>query len=199
MLPANVLIVRGDPNSKKVALTFDDGPDEMTPKYVEVLESLNVKATFFLLGKQIEKFSYYAQMLAEHGHEVAGHGMTHKTFPKLNAHELNEELENLKVLLHGIVSSNPRLVRPPHGTSSIRSLVQSCLNGYSTVLWSIASDDTTPANCDRLLAEAKNGKIGGGDIILLHEGQESTLKLLPQLVGQLRACGLEPTTVSELQ
>lgn len=200
--PASLIVVRGSRTSNKVALTFDDGPDDKTKLYINLLDQLNVRATFFLLGSNISKHPELAQALADHGHEVAGHGYTHKTFTKISPAELQRELVDTRDLLEQIVGASPKLVRPPHGGINARTLVQTKLNGLTTILWNVKPDDATLEGCNALLEQSRimipNQGIRGGDIILLHEGQDRTLQALPELVKNIRAKGLEFVTVSEL-
>src|SRR5882672_1570752 len=91
-LPSNLLVIRGlqgtRESRKRVALTFDDGPDEMTPRYLRTLDQLHVRATFFLLGMHAEKRPELVRSIVAAGHEVASHGYSHRAFPSLDGNAL---------------------------------------------------------------------------------------------------------------
>jgi chitin deacetylase len=74
---AGELIDRVDTNEKVVYLTFDDGPTERTPEIIDLLDDLDVKATFFLIGSNIEENPDYAKMIIENGHDVGNHTYSH--------------------------------------------------------------------------------------------------------------------------
>lgn len=196
LVPARVLVSRGARRQPKVALTFDDGPDEMTTLYLALLKQLDVCATFFVIGDNAKKYPQLIRAYAEHGHEVAGHGMTHTPFPKLSSGGLRAELTETQALLP-VPRRAPPLVRPPQGAKTVKSLYQVAAAGFTSALWSLDSDDcrtTDPREVTtRVVTRAR-----GGDVILLHEFQQWTLDALAPIVLGLRMRSLEPVTMSEL-
>jgi peptidoglycan/xylan/chitin deacetylase (PgdA/CDA1 family) len=96
LLPASLVVWRGAPEKRRIALTFDDGPDSMTPQYLEVLERAGVRATFFLVGELCEKNPELVRAIAAGGHELGNHGYTHRPFPKLGGRELEASFYALK-------------------------------------------------------------------------------------------------------
>lgn len=193
--PRGALVRRGSRASKRVALTFDDGPDDRTDDYLDLLDRLEVRATFFLLGSACERRPEKVHAIVRRGHEVASHGFSHQIFPSLSASRLADELRHTDALL----PPSPRhraLVRPPRGATSISSLVRCARAGYTTVLWSLDSDDCRTTSPDVVISRVAGAR--GGDIVLLHEGQQWTLDALPGIVAGLRQRGLELVTTSEL-
>jgi peptidoglycan/xylan/chitin deacetylase (PgdA/CDA1 family) len=190
-IPKRFLILRGDSTEKRVALTFDDGPDAMTPEYIAVLRRHAARATFFVLGENCEKYPEHVEALRLSGHELAGHGFSHRRFPELSAQELTIELRRTSRLL-----PQSHWVRPPQGRTTLTSLVRCARAGYSTVLWSLDSDDWTlrePAQVAERIARARPG-----EIILLHEGQRWTLDALPQALDLLGRAGYSFVTLTQL-
>lgn len=179
----------------RVALTFDDGPDEMTPRYLDALDRLAVRATFFLIGQSCARYPSGVRDIVARGHEVASHGHTHKTFPSLSGRELAAELASVQAL---IPPSERRraLLRPPRGAVSPWSLLRCAAAGYTTVLWSLDSDDCRTKSSDEVVSRASGAE--AGEIVLLHEGQDWTIDALPRIVGSLRDRGLELVTVGEM-
>jgi len=187
------VLSRGDRQSQAVALTFDDGPDELTMDYLDMLDWLDVRATFFLVGQACERHPHAAREIVARGHEVAAHGYTHRPFPHLNGRQLQSEFTQLRDMLPP--SSYGRLLlRPPRGMISMGSMFQSIRAGYTTVLWSLDSDDCRTTRVvdvvDRVSAAAP------GDIVLMHEGQPWTLEALPQCVYALRMRGVRFQTIN---
>jgi peptidoglycan/xylan/chitin deacetylase (PgdA/CDA1 family) len=197
--PRSTLLAHGARNRgrKCVALTFDDGPDPMTTRYLEVLGRLGVRATFFLVGQNIERAPDLVREYARLGHEVGGHGWTHESFTKLTGEELRDELERTEGLLQSC-AGRVRLVRPPRGALSMRALLRLVALGYVTVLWSIDSDDCRTRDPRVIEQRLAPERVASGDIVLLHELQPWTIEALPRVVDAFRRDRWELVTVSEL-
>lgn len=195
LAPRDVLVRHGSRKVPRVALTFDDGPDELTPQYLDLLDRLAVRATFFLIGQSCARWPASVRDIVSRGHEVASHGHTHKTFPSLSGQELAAELARVQEL---IPPSERRraLLRPPRGAVSPRSLLRCAAAGYTTVLWSLDSDDCRTKSSDDVITRVSGAR--AGEIVLLHEGQSWTLEALPAIVASLRSAGLELVTVGEM-
>jgi len=195
-LPHTVLIGRGPSDRRRVALTFDDGPGAMTEAYLDALEAEGAHGTFFVVGETCARHRSALLAIVARGHEVAGHGYTHRPFPSLRAAELRDELKRTSGLLPP--GRQRPLVRPPGGEVSPGSVVRCARAGYTTVLWSVDSNDCRTNSSVQLIANLAPGRLCAGDIILLHEGQRWTLEALPSALGALRDAGYEMVTVSEL-
>lgn len=195
LAPRELLVRHGSRKVPRVALTFDDGPDALTPRYLDLLDALAVRATFFLIGTACERSPEAVRDIVARGHEVASHGHTHKTFPSLPASALSAELSRVQELLPPSERRRP-LLRPPRGAVTPVSLLRCAAAGYTTVLWSLDSDDCRTESAGEVAARAASAK--SGEIILLHEGQEWTLEALPAVVTSLRGAGLELVTVGEM-
>jgi peptidoglycan/xylan/chitin deacetylase (PgdA/CDA1 family) len=196
LMPARVLVFRGPRRGRRVALTFDDGPDPLTREYLDVLDHHGARATFFVLGRTVETRHDDLRDMVRRGHEVAGHGFTHKRFTRMSGLELRDELARTAALLPA--GSGRALVRPPHGAATARSLVHCARAGYRTVLWSCDSGDGRARTAAEVVARLAPGRLRPGDIVLLHEGQSWTLEALPTVLGRLRDAGYAFATVSEL-
>jgi peptidoglycan/xylan/chitin deacetylase (PgdA/CDA1 family) len=195
-LPHAILIRRGGPTQRRVALTFDDGPSPMTDAYLDVLEAAGAQATFFVVGETCLQHRAALLAIVARGHEVAAHGYTHRPFPSLAAGELRDELKRTARLLPPAVRRP--LVRPPGGQVSPGSVVRCARAGYTTVLWSVDSDDCRTSLAAQVVANLAPARLSPGDIVLLHEGQRWTLEALPPALGALREAGYKMVTVSEL-
>jgi peptidoglycan/xylan/chitin deacetylase (PgdA/CDA1 family) len=188
---------RGQGGAGRVALTFDDGPTSLTRDYLAVLERYNVKATFFLVGELCARHPELVLAIQRAGHELAGHGYTHRRFTSLTPRALLDELERTRALLPAEPKKRP-VVRPPHGSVSFTSTVTSASAGYTTVLWSYDSNDWATHQAADVTRTFETQPVDPGEIILFHEGQTWTLDALPRVIERLRGAGHELTTTGEL-
>jgi peptidoglycan/xylan/chitin deacetylase (PgdA/CDA1 family) len=197
-LPKHLFFMHGDRQGpKRVALTFDDGPDEMTPRYIELLDYFSVRATFFLIGSRAERRPALMRSLVAAGHEVASHGYTHKAFPQMGAAELTDELFHTSEILPPTITPRP-FVRPPKGSVTTRSLFGTAAAGFTSVLWSLDSDDCRTVDPKRIADVVSPENVKPGEVVLMHEGQDWTLQALYAIVPALRDAGYELVTVGEL-
>jgi peptidoglycan/xylan/chitin deacetylase (PgdA/CDA1 family) len=181
---------------RRVALTFDDGPTPLTNDYLDVLGRFGARATFFVVGELCEKHPELIDAVARGGHELAGHGYTHRRFTDLSRNELRNELSRTRALLP-VQQARRALVRPPHGELSLGSAAVCASAGFTLVLWSRDSGDwCTEQACD--VVHAFDEKLEPGSIVLLHEGQKWTLEALPEILATLERQGHELCTVGEL-
>lgn len=194
-LPA--VLRKGPLTSKRVALTFDDGPDELTPKYLDMLDNLGVPATFFLNGKQSAERRDLIREYLRRGHQIANHGYDHKRFTKLSRRELLDQLERTELAIGRQVTGRP-WVRPPHGAVDPMSLLTMFTAGYVVALWSVDSCDHELRDPSDLAETCSPVVVGAGDVLLFHEGQPWTLDALPRIVAALHASGLECVTMHDL-
>jgi peptidoglycan/xylan/chitin deacetylase (PgdA/CDA1 family) len=188
---------QGAAGRPRVALTFDDGPHEMTDAYLDVLDRFGARATFFVVGRECEKHPEALLHIVARGHEVAGHGFTHTAFPSLSAGALRDELARTAGLLPPAATRRP-LVRPPFGATSVRSLAVSAQAGYTSVLWSRDSDDCRTSSAAEVAARLAPDALAPGDIVLLHEAQDWTLAALSASLPALAAAGWQAVTVGEI-
>jgi peptidoglycan/xylan/chitin deacetylase (PgdA/CDA1 family) len=181
----------------RVALSFDDGPTPLSKPYLDTLERLGVRATFFLVGELCAAHPEWVRAIAERGHELAGHGYTHRRFTTLSRTALTSELARTSALLPTRPGKR-QLVRPPYGAVSASSLVTCARQGFTTVLWSLNSCDWRAREAAEVERAVRESRASAGDIVLLHEGQPLTIEALPSVVGSLKERGHELVTVGEL-
>jgi peptidoglycan-N-acetylglucosamine deacetylase len=195
----HVLLGRDAPAAMpgRIALTFDDGPTPLTLRYLDVLERFQARATFFLVGELCAAHPHWVNAIAERGHEVAGHGYTHRPFTSFSQAELVSELARTRALLPSRPAPR-QLVRPPYGAVSLSSLLTCARAGFTTVLWSLNSGDWRARDAGEVEQTIAAGSTAAGEIVLLHEGQTLTLDALPTVVRNLKELGHELVTVGEL-
>lgn len=186
---------RGPATGKRVALTFDDGPDSMTERYLDLLDELGVPATFFLIGGHAASRPDVVREYLRRGHQVAGHGFDHTRFSKLGRRALLEQCTRTDSALGGQISGRP-WVRPPHGSLDASSLINLVTAGYAVAMWSLDSYDYSTTDPAAIVARCERAT--AGDVVLFHEGQQCTLDALPGVVAALHASGLECVTMHDL-
>lgn len=191
------LLRRGPTAGKRVAITFDDGPDELTPRYLDLLDDLGVPATFFVVGDHVAAHPGMVREYLRRGHQIAGHGYDHTRFTKLDRRALIEQCERTDAALGGQLSGRS-WVRPPHGSLDTMSLLALRAAGYVVALWSVDSCDYGDHDPAVLVERCSPAHVSAGDVLLFHEGQQWTLDALPPIVTALQAAGLECVTMHDL-
>ena len=182
----------------RVALTFDDGPHPtFTPRVLALLRRYHAQGTFFLVGMQVATFPELARSIAAGGHELANHTYTHPNLEGLGPVGIQLELLRARVALRNATGRDTHLFRPPGGryNGEIRQAI--CQLGYRVVLWSnniLSYKSRDPSVIARqMVAETRDGSV-----LLLHNGEDYTVQVLPTLLAELSRRGYRFVTVSEL-
>ena len=172
------VLCHGSGNDNAVALTFDDGPCEMTSEILDILKEYHVKAAFFCIGNQIEKHPDILKRMHNEGHLIGNHSFNHGYLFDLKcASSMLKELKQTHALVESLTSKRMKLFRPPYGVTNPAVKKAAKKMNYTTVGWSLRSFDTVHKNQGTILARIKK-KIKGGDIILLHDNRRVTPELL---------------------
>jgi peptidoglycan-N-acetylglucosamine deacetylase len=191
-------IQRGNPNIKEIALTFDDGPHKVyTRKLVEVLNSLHVPATFFLVGKQVVKYPQLVQLEVMDGYEVGNHTYDHVNLTKIPPSRVGYELDACGLAIERATGSPVRFFRPPGGDVNAAVVHEATQHNYIVTLWTNDPGDYAKPGSDILLQRSLD-KLQNGAIVLLHDGMPETMAVLPSLVAEGRRRGFTFVTLSEL-
>ncbi len=196
-------ILRRKPTvGKKVVLTFDDGPSSnYTPLLLDILAKKNVQATFFMLGKQVEKYPEIAKRVVEEGHEVGNHTYGHITVPNSSPTHLAGQIMKTNLVILQNTGVYPLYLRPPRGLYDMRMRRIAKLLGQELILWSLSSQDWHPRSTAKGIVRRVVDRASGGDIILFHDsgslfgsGKASrypTVEALEPIIDGLREKGLE--------
>lgn len=189
---------RGDASRKEVALTFDDGPHPpFTQRLLALLKQLNVRATFFLVGKKVDKAPEVVALIARDGHEVANHTYHHLNLDKRTEAEAIEEIRLGNEAIKRACGKTPVVFRPPGGHHQDHVLRAAGSLGMTVILWTDDPADFANPGADIIQSRILE-QVGSGSDILLHDGVEQTLEMLPDLVARLRRAGYRFVTVSEM-
>lgn len=191
-------LMRGDTRKKEIALTFDDGPHPAyTPRILAILKKYKVPATFFLVGEMAEKYPELVRAEIEAGHSVGNHTYHHVSLPKIPAEFVATEIKSCGEVLKNITGRAPRLFRPPGGEYDVDSAQTSEALGYIMVLWTDDPGDYASPGEQIILSRTLNKATNGG-IILIHDGIEQTIRMLPQIILNLQTRGYRFVTVDQM-
>ncbi len=160
-----------EPGSRKLALTYDDGPnDPWTFRLLEALERHQVKATFFLIGRFVEQRPDIARAVVSAGHAVGCHTWDHPNLIFCSTAEVRRQLQQTQRVIQDAVGVDVNLFRPPFGGRRPASLRVARSLGLQTVMWNVTCRDWTERSTDEIVALAER-QIRGGNVILLHDGE----------------------------
>lgn len=185
-----------DPSRKMVAITFDDGPHGTnTQKILDILDNHNAKATFFMLGQNVNSNKEIVKDVYTRGNEIGIHTWSHPQLTKLSEESIRNEVKNTSDAIYNITGYRPTLVRPPYGSFNIT--VKNVLKDYSLILWNIDSLDWKSRDEKQIVPLVMND-VEDGDIILLHDIHSTTVPAVEKIVNQLDEQGYQMVTASEL-
>lgn len=196
----------GDNARKQVALTFDDGPHpEYTACILDILAQHNVKATFFLLGRNVERYPDLARRIAAEGHVIGNHGYSHHELKVLSRKRIRQEIEKGYAVIHATTGESPVLFRPPFGLFNRAVISEMKEAGQQLIHWSLSPKDWARPR-ESVLVRRVVKRVRNGSIILLHDShpfkesgrRDRTVNALPLLIESLREKGFEFATVSDI-
>lgn len=184
-----------NPDSKMIALTFDDGPSKYTEEILNILKKNDCNATFFVLGNKV---SIYSDLLIEsinNGNEIGNHSYNHKWMIKLNEKELENQINKTQDIIKEYTGYTPKLIRPTYGSLNDRIKKISSLD---IVLWNVDTLDWKYKNPNKIVENATK-KLKDGNIILMHDTHKQTLEALPKILEIIKKNGYTCVTISELK
>ncbi|MDO6818332.1 polysaccharide deacetylase family protein [Zobellia sp. 1_MG-2023] len=186
-------------NNNWISITFDDGPNrEFTPKVLDLLEKYNAKATFFCIGEQIEKHPEILKKIIAQGHTIGNHTYSHtNTFGFFSLDKVMNELTRTKKAVHTLTGKEMTLYRPAFGVTNPQIAKAVNQLNIEAIGWNVRSLDTT-SRSEKTILERITKKVSKGDIILLHDTSEKTIRVLEQLLLFLREKNLSSVTVDRL-
>jgi peptidoglycan/xylan/chitin deacetylase (PgdA/CDA1 family) len=208
-------------SARKLALTFDDGPNPaITPKFLDLLERYNAKATFFLIGRYVRECPELVQETVARGHLVGNHTELHPNLLWLNPTNVRVELRLCHDAIRGALGAPPKWFRPPFGMRNPWVIPVARELGYRTVMWTLLPGDWLEKPAEWLIARLQpiadrakrslgNGGsssgAGTGDVLCLHDGghrelnsdRSRTLAALEYWLPRWRDLGLEFVTIGD--
>jgi peptidoglycan/xylan/chitin deacetylase (PgdA/CDA1 family) len=194
-------IVRGDPSTNLVALTFDAGNEGggAAPRLLDLFRERGIHVTFFLSGQWVVHNPELAQQMLADGHELANHSYSHPDLTHLSESQIVYELDYTDQVVFDATGGHTRpFFRPPFGARNRRVLDIAAASGFRSVYWTLDSGDWLP----RATAAAVAGKIlryaEPGDIVVEHVGADASADALPVVLDEFAQRGWQVGTVSEV-
>ncbi len=199
---------QGAGGEHQIAITFDDGPDpRWTPKILDILKAANVKAVFFLVGTNAERYPKLVRRIVNEGHEMGNHTYYHPDLSDCGPEHVRLELNATQLLLETITGRSTTLFRPPYSADTNPSQLDELIPlqiaedlNYLVVLESIDPQDWAKPGADTILQRVKQQR-HDGSIILLHDAggdRSQTVEALPKILDWLHARGDTVVPVSTL-
>ena len=181
------------------AMTFDDGPQpQNTPRLLDMLRARNIKATFYVVGSNVDLYPQVVRRTVAEGHEIGNHSYTHRLFSKMSDSQIREELTRTRDAVVRAAGVQPRTLRPPYGGMLQRQ--REWVNtefGYPIILWSVDPLDWKRPGaatvCARILSATT-----AGSIVLAHDLHAQTVDAMPATLDGLLQKGYKFVTVSQL-
>jgi peptidoglycan/xylan/chitin deacetylase (PgdA/CDA1 family) len=190
----------------RYALTFDDGPTpQSTPKVLDVLAELRVRAAFFVIGANVRKCPDLLRRTYAEGHVIANHSWSHDHVGMFRGRRYwDRELRDTDDVIEQILGVRPAMFRPPMGIKTGYVMAAAARRGQTVVTWTRRAIDGIPTSPDRILNRLAP-RTRAGDVLLLHDGVEPhsrrdptpTLAAIRPLILRLRDRGLEAAALDE--
>lgn len=179
----------------KIAITFDDGPNpEYTMKLLDGLQKRGVKATFFLLGAEVEKYPDIVKAIDEGGHLIGVHSYEHVNFGQVGDEATLEQITKTQEAIHEVTGKYAGFIRPPYGCWN-KSLDEKV--SLIEVLWDIDPQDWATKDADLVVQRILKGA-PEGSIILLHDASASSVQAAFTVIDSLQQENYEFVTVEDL-
>ena len=199
--PTDMIVESVNPSpsdGQYMALTFDDGPSEYTPKILD--KEKDVRATFYNLGNGASKYPDYTKRLVTEGNELASHTMQHQNLPTLDRESLRSEITHAFEVINKAAGTTTQMIRAPYGAFTATEWGRAGDLISCNVLWNIDTLDWKRPGADAIknnvLSHAKNGCI-----VLMHDGggdRSQDIEALPGIIDELSKAGYKLVTVQEL-
>jgi peptidoglycan/xylan/chitin deacetylase (PgdA/CDA1 family) len=195
---------RGPRTGRKVALTFDDGPDpEQTPRVLDILAAQGAKATFFLIGERAARAGALVRRIAAAGHDLGNHTWSHRSLWLSGPQETGRQVRQGHDAIAQAAGAPPRFFRPPWGMTNLALFA--ALRGLGTpcVFWTAQTEGRSPAS-PALQVERARRRAGPGTILDLHDADgvrgagARLVEALPAMIGMLAAEGYSLAPLRDL-
>lgn len=194
----------GPTDEKKIALTFDDGPDSVyTPQILDILKKENIKATFFLIGNRAELFTDVVRRIEKEGHVIGNHTMNHPNIIKLNEAQTQQEIKEGEEALYNIINYRTALFRSPYGSLTPEKVKEVEKLDYKIIAWNVDSLDWKSLTAEQVKYNILEN-VKAGSIVLQHssgseeEDLTGSVAALEEVITILKDEGYKFVTIPEL-
>lgn len=210
VLPGNhfygPVFIEAATQEKIVALTFDDGPyPPYTQQVLNVLKENGVPATFFVVGKNVERYPELVKRIVDEGHQLGNHTYSHPDLLKLDRGQIAAEVDKTQRLLFEITGRVPDIMRPPHGFRDAVVMEVMAERNLKVVEWSVMCRDWVNPGVETITRRVVS-KVKSGSIILLHDGdgvdstasRAQTVEATRRIIHELKSQDYRFVTVDEI-
>ena len=195
---------RGSHAARRVALTFDDGPDrDWTPRVLDLLAARRARGSFFLVGERAAQVPDAVRRMVAEGHEVGSHGWSHRSLWLCGPRRTADEIDRAHATLAALAGREPRYFRPPWGMVNAAMFGALRRRGERCVFWSIQPEGLRAVAAEDQVRHVLR-RAHSGAIVDLHDAEgtrrapERLVQALPAMIDGLRAAGYELATIAEL-
>jgi len=195
---------RGPRAGRKVALTFDDGPDpEHTPRVLDILAAHGARATFFLIGERVGRSSALVRRIADAGHDLGNHTWSHRSLWLSGPRETSRQVTQGHEAITQAAGAPPRYFRPPWGMTNLALFPVLRRLGTPCVFWTLQTEGRRPAG-PALQVERARRRVRAGAIVDLHDADgvagagARLVEALPAMIAMLGAEGYSLAPLSDL-
>ncbi len=197
--PRRLFMVRGPRRQNSICLTYDDGPHDVhTPRLLDTLGNLSIKATFFVIGEQAERHPAIIRRMAAEGHTVGTHTYFHRDPAQTSARQLLSETERTCALISDLLGTPPpTLFRPPHGKLTPAKFLALWRMSQTVVLWNVDPKDFARQNTAEVRTWFSERVPRSGDLVLMHDNLPHAAEVLPDLAASAHERGLTFSTIND--
>jgi len=195
---------RGSHAARRVALTFDDGPDrDWTPRVLDLLAARRARGSFFLVGERAAQVPDAVRRMVAEDHEVGSHGWSHRSLWLCGPRRTADEIDRAHATLAALAGREPRYFRPPWGMVNAAMFGALRRRGERCVFWSIQPEGLRAVAAEDQVRHVLR-RAHSGAIVDLHDAEgtrrapERLVQALPAMIDGLRAAGYELATIAEL-
>ena len=179
---------------KCVALTFDDGPGRYTDELLDMLDEHDAKATFYLLGSNVDRYADEVRRMSHEGHEIGNHTWKHDDLTTLSADQIKDDLARTDEAVFEVTGQRPATMRPPYG--SLDDTAREAID-HPMVLWDVDTLDWQHRDGDRIL-DITLDQTGDGSVVLFHDIHQTSVDAIPDVLDGLADRGYHFVTVTDL-
>ncbi len=197
---------KGKAGNNRVALTFDDGPNEpFTSQILDILKERRVRSTFFVIGSNCQRFPATLERFAQEGHEIGNHTWTHEVLPLKSPSRIEEGIRKTSDIIEKHSGRRPTLFRAPHGWRNPWTNAISRRCGCVPVAWTLGVWDTDRPGVEAIVSRTLKG-VRDGCVILLHDGRgiedgadsSQLVEALPLIIDEIHRCGFRTVALSQM-
>ncbi|MGV0351560.1 polysaccharide deacetylase family protein [Corynebacterium guaraldiae] len=183
--------------SNCVAITYDDGPGELTAQLLDTLKAKDAHASFMVLAPSATVHPELLRRMKAEGHTVGSHTASHRELNKLSPSDVDGEIKAGAAAIKAATGESPRWMRPPYGATNGTVDAAARANGQAQALWSVDTVDWKDRNAEHVCEAAVSGA-QPGSIVLMHDIHATTVGAADCVIDGLRAKGLEPVSLDRL-